>query len=328
MILTCPECATRYFVDDHKLGPAGRTVRCASCGNAWKTTAEEPLELTDAEPRTGKAGEPLSFKPLDGPVELTAPELPKAFRARAEQRRKLRDAAVSGVVWAGVACGFAGLLLGAYVFRVDVVKLYPRTASAYAMAGLPVNPTGLEFEGVKATPAPDGLAAVTVSGLIRNVEDSSSAPPPIRVAIVDKAGVKLANTVISLPATPLAPGQTRSFSVSLPDPDASAAGVDVAFALDLAPPRAPKARPAAKPAPAPLRVAQANAPVAVPAPTHAPAQASAPAPAAPVATRAKLRPAMGVEPRVATEEAKPLSAGDPYALDSIPGRTVSAAPHG
>ena len=32
MILTCPDCATSYFVDDSKIPADGRLVKCASCG--------------------------------------------------------------------------------------------------------------------------------------------------------------------------------------------------------------------------------------------------------------------------------------------------------
>ena len=35
MILTCPECATGYFVEDDQIRAAGRTVRCAACGARW-----------------------------------------------------------------------------------------------------------------------------------------------------------------------------------------------------------------------------------------------------------------------------------------------------
>jgi predicted Zn finger-like uncharacterized protein len=112
MILTCPECATRYFVEDQRLGGGGRTVRCASCGSAWKAQAEEPLELTlsaeeGAVARTN--GEPLSFRATEpeglAPQSLaavSAEELPKAFRAQVEQKRKVREAAATGIVWAGM----------------------------------------------------------------------------------------------------------------------------------------------------------------------------------------------------------------------------------
>src|SRR4051812_17830148 len=40
MILTCPECATSYFVDDSRIGPAGRTVKCSHCGARWTARPE------------------------------------------------------------------------------------------------------------------------------------------------------------------------------------------------------------------------------------------------------------------------------------------------
>jgi predicted Zn finger-like uncharacterized protein len=301
MILTCPECATRYFVEDQRLGTEGRTVRCASCGAAWRACAEEPLELTSDEHEGALArgpNEPRSFAPTESSkiADLSAPELPKAFRAKAKQRKRLREAAAAGVVWAGLVCAFGAVTFGAYVFRIDVVKMFPRAAGAYAMAGVPVNPTGLEFENVKAAAAPNGLAAVTVSARIRNVDDQPSSPPPVRVSLLDKTGAKIGTKLVTLPPGALAPGQTKSFSVALGDPYGKTADVALNFALELAPKPVKKTQVAAKKA----QVTQ---------------------------VKARLRPSVGVE-AVMAEEATPLGASDPFALDGAAGKAAASAPHG
>lgn len=316
MILTCPECATRYFVEDERLGVAGRTVRCASCGAAWKAQTEEPLELTATADEGALAHEASAEKPPEIAPEAAA--LPKSFRAKAEQQRKVRQAAAAGVVWGVMGAVFAVILGCAYAFRVDIVKLYPRAAGAFAMVGVPVNPTGLEFSNVRAQPAPDNLAAVTVSGVIRNVETQAKQAPPIRIALVDKAGAKIATRVLILSDARVAAGTSRKFEVSLPDPKASAADVDVTFAMDLLPKL--RARPVARPA--------AAAPHPAPAAAQS-LQAKAAAPASRPASAAAqgLRPPIGVKAMNAVE-ATPLAPGDPYALDTGAPKTLSASPHG
>jgi len=39
MIITCPNCQTKYEVADHAIGSAGRKVQCANCHQSWKATA-------------------------------------------------------------------------------------------------------------------------------------------------------------------------------------------------------------------------------------------------------------------------------------------------
>lgn len=351
MILTCPECTTRYFVEDSKLGPDGRTVRCANCGNSWHAEAEAPLELVSSA-EEGAVGR--SPGKAEDPAGRKAPELPKAFRAKVQQQRKVREAATAGVVWAGMVTGLASLLVAAYVFRVDVVKLYPSAAGAYALARVPVNPTGLEFDKVKGEPAPDGAKAITVSGVVRNVEDEPAAPPPLRVSLLDDKGKKLVTRVVRVPAATLAPGKSVAFSAVLPDPKAAADDVAVEFALDLQPKPGKAAAQAAKPAshgerrPTPALRPMATGP-------HGPArrpatqphasdghgdearkpsgdpaaQAPKPKPSAkPTAAHASEPQAASLEaqnaillrrsavPQPRAVEAKPLPANDPYSLDT------------
>jgi len=261
MILTCPSCATSYFTPDEAIGAGGRTVRCKSCRHTWRATLDEPLELSESS----TPGEPVSFAPRDEPepeslAETPAPELPKAFRARAEQQRRLRRAATHGVVWAGIASGFAALLASAWLFRVDVVEMAPRAAAAYAAVGLTVNPTGLDFEAISAKPLPNDPGKVLVSGALRNVRDDERVAPPVRVALLDAHGAEIGHSVIRIDAAPVLPGKVQGFAAVIPDPGARGQGVGVAFMLDESPraaaPAAPVAhtdtrRPPAAPAPAP-----------------------------------------------------------------------------
>ena len=40
MVVTCPNCRSRYAVDPLKIGPAGRTVECARCHHQWHQKVE------------------------------------------------------------------------------------------------------------------------------------------------------------------------------------------------------------------------------------------------------------------------------------------------
>ncbi len=284
MILTCPDCATRYSVPDQQLGPEGRTVRCAACGARWTARAEEPLELSpepvlDAAPAEEPAAAPT----------LAADELPKLFRDRAQAKLKERQAVATGVVWAGMAGVFALILGMTVILRQDVARIFPRAAGAYAMAGLPVNLVGLTIEGQHAQPTlMEGHAALTVTGALRNVRDFAITPPPLKISLLNPAGRPVA-VKIEYPSGSIPPGEARHFVVNMLDPPISATDVEIVFAPD-----APQRK--AVPAPA------------VPAPTklslRGAADVSAPAPAA----QGPLVPA------ITAQDAKPLPSSSPYAL--------------
>ena len=241
MILTCPECATSYFAADSAIGE-GRVVRCSSCGASWRALASRPLELT-VDPEAGAfAAEPPSpdeelFQ--TPPSELPGDILPKAFRARAQADRRMREAAVQGAVWAGMGASLALALVLAVVFRADVVRLWPSAAGAFAAVQLPVNPVGLTIEDVHAQPSlQDGHPALIVSGQVRNIRPTPVISPPLKVVLRDKDGRELADDTVAPPDGAVPPGQSRRFSLNLIDPPTGAASADIDFA-------AVKARPAA-----------------------------------------------------------------------------------
>jgi hypothetical protein len=278
-------------------------VRCANCGNSWR--AEPPGGLA-AAPGPAPAASAATIDPLLGtPDAADTPSrpapLPKLIRAEAEEKRKSREAVAAGVGWAALGAGFVALVLGAVLFRVDVVRLWPQTASAYAFARMPVNPTGLAIETVQGqTELIAGHAALSVTGVERNVETTPRLSMPLRVVLYDKAGKRLISAVSAPPQQPIAPGETKAFALHFIDPPPEGSSFVAEFAFDKVPPKA-----AAKGAPASaLRTERLTlrGPAGVP--------GAAPAPAAtPVAAIMQAKPA------------KALPADSPYAL------SAAASPH-
>jgi predicted Zn finger-like uncharacterized protein len=237
MILTCPDCATRYVVDDERIGPQGRAVRCAACGARWTAMPDEPEALAPAQPELEPAPEPavepdyteLAFEPQ----LLPADELPRAFRDKVHTQKRVRQAAATGAIWAGMLGVLALMIAGALVLRQDVAHLWPRTAGAYAMIGLPVNLVGLAIENQHAQPAlRDGHAAVVVTGALRNVLGRPVAAPPLRISLLNTAGKPVLVKIADPGGARIPPGEVRRFSIDVLDPPVSATDVEIGFVID------------------------------------------------------------------------------------------------
>ena len=254
MILTCPACATRYFVAVGAVGPQGKTVRCSGCSHRWTA-----MPQTDTEPEPSAAARvPM---PTTVAESTAAPEpeterapantAPRAFREKVVAKKTVRQAVVNGMVWAGIGTGFALLIAATLIFRVGVVRLAPRTASVYAALGMPVNPVGLVFEGVIAKPGlQDGHDALVISGTVRNIEKQPIAAPALAIRVLDKSGHAVLTRKADNDTGMIAPGQTHNFVVAVLDPPAAANDVEVAFA----PGRRTKSDHMASAAPAPVAV--------------------------------------------------------------------------
>ena len=261
MILTCPECATRYFVQDETLGAAGRTVRCTHCKSSWHATPtaeaqdRAPLELVldDEEGAVGRAPYDLDIEPAAAsaaatPADLPGEELPKLFRERVKRSERLRKAAAAGAVWGllGAAC-VAGLGAAA-VFRADVVRAWPQTASVYATVGLPVNVTGLVIEDAHVDQRfVEGRPSLVVRGAIRNVRGSPAETPPLKVTLMNAKGKAVKTEIARAGEAVIPAGATRYFVVDVSDPPSSVTQAEVRFLLDrkalkAAEPKAPALR--------------------------------------------------------------------------------------
>jgi predicted Zn finger-like uncharacterized protein len=278
MILTCPECATSYFVDDSRIPAAGRTVKCSSCGSRWLALpADDDPSAKTVSAKTTPVDAPAPADEAEAAFISTAPaKPPKAARSKGKVREKAkggRKAEIRIAMLAAVVL-LALLAAGLVVFRGQVVRLWPGAAAVYATIGLPVGPPGLVIEGVSAEPGfAFGRPVLSVTGQVRNTGDRTQAIPPMRIRLLDGSG-KLVAVKIARPQDPQAPaGSRRYFRIAFEDPPRGAHDLEVAFA--------PPAR-SGHPAEAPV-------PLASPPPS-------------------------ATTPGVAPQEAKPLAPGSPDAL--------------
>lgn len=232
MILTCPECATSYFVDDDRIPAAGRTVKCSSCGARWKAMPEgeaepefEPAPASVEVPAEVEAEEPVLAASDD--LEFVPSPATRRPGKKAKVKKEGSRAPVVGVVLIGVIAALAG---GLVVMRERVAAMVPKTAKAFAMVGLPVNELGLSFEAVTWRPTfLAGRPVMSMTGSIRNSRDHAINSPPIRISVLDGKKKALAVYELEMTNQRVPPGSVRYFAWNLPDPPRGAEHISIAF---------------------------------------------------------------------------------------------------
>ena len=234
MIVTCPSCETKYRVDGEALMARGGKVRCNSCAHVW--VVEEDA-LTLAEP----AGPPEAAAAEPGPEAAVAAESTRTFgsggakphkivRERAEQRRRKARLAAEGAAWTGIAAVLCVAMLGAWLFRGEIVTAFPASNAAYAMAGVAVNPYGLEVRELSASRGEgEDDGALIVEGVVHNVSGRDRRALPLNAALLDEDGAPLVEWVIVLESHDIEPGGAERFRTVLEDAPDAAAQIDVAF---------------------------------------------------------------------------------------------------
>lgn len=224
MILSCPECATSYFVDDLRIPRMGRMVKCTSCGARWRAFQER------GAPEEAPKDDLVVETPAPEPAETEIDFVPAPVKPAPKPEKKKQPLAVmiaAGVLVALALGGGAAVLL-----RQQIAGMFPGTAPLFSAIGLPVNTIGLVIEGVKSKPMLQGGRPVwSVTGAIRNVRDEPVSSPPIRLSLFDAENAEVATLVADALNARVPPGAVRYFAITMPDPPAGAKELQVRFEL-------------------------------------------------------------------------------------------------
>jgi predicted Zn finger-like uncharacterized protein len=129
------------------------------------------------------------------------------------------------------ACAaMAALVSALIIWRADVVRLMPQTASFYNMVGLDVNLRGLVFRDVKVTTETvEGKPVLVIEGVIVGDTRKTVDIPRLRFSVRDAQGAEIYAWNTVLEQTTLKPGDHAWFKSRLASPPAEGKSIDIRF---------------------------------------------------------------------------------------------------
>jgi len=193
--------------------PADRSFSSHIDGDDWQTMARQD-GYQDVDHEAGLARKSWFRKLL--------PQLPSR-----KPGRRMTGIAVAGPT----ACAAMGALVVALlIWRGDVVRLMPQTASFFRMVGLDVNLRGVQFKDVKiTTETVEGKTVLVISGVIVGQNRKPVDLPRLRFAVRDAQGAEIYAWNTVLDQTVLQPGERTAFKSRLASPPAEGKSIDIRF---------------------------------------------------------------------------------------------------
>lgn len=228
MILTCPECATRYQTDAALFMPEGRRVRCAKCGHIWFQAAPETeVDFAQEEPEPAPEEEPLPQRAAFAPA-MPQPAGQPAAHAPPRPRRLEQASLVVG--WLGLVAILSGIGWSAVHYRQEIASLWPQSSTLYAAVGMHVNTRGIDFADKSAhLETENGQDVLVITGNLVNITAHELTVPPIRVSLTDADRHEIYHWNFSPGVATLKPGESAPFHTRLSSPPATMKSIELRF---------------------------------------------------------------------------------------------------
>lgn len=248
MLIVCPSCASRYELDAAKLGPTGRTVRCAKCDTRWHVEPSAFPEAPSPEETQALLSEELEqAAAIDAEVSAVASEMqepdapepeptppprrrPPARKSRASASMARADAIRGLAVPLGVTALGLAIFTGLFWKRDMVVRAAPQLASLFEHLGLPVNVRGLRLTAIESGLVQDAQGRfLVVEGDVTNIAKGPTPMPLIEVSVKDAGGQTLYTWTTDPPRPSLDPSELVRFRARLASPPENGQSVQVRF---------------------------------------------------------------------------------------------------
>jgi predicted Zn finger-like uncharacterized protein len=259
MIISCPNCSTRFRLNADLLGDAGRNVKCAKCAHRWfaepnalsaepapaKAAPPPPARPPPAAPEEAIEEPPVEAEPPSSPVpestideENDVPSTPPPIPTEEEIARfqKQPPPSKSTLKWWILLLVVIALLVGSlFYYRRPVVAFYPPSAKLFMLFGLggDVLGSGLEIPDYKIASRLDGKdRVVLIKGEIKNTTKNVLDVPLLFGAIKDAKGTELRVWSFRTKEPRVLAGESVSYETEIRNPPRGGVNVSITFTTE------------------------------------------------------------------------------------------------
>lgn len=220
MILTCPNCTTRFLLSAFVLAPDGRKVKCTNCSETW-FQLPDPEEL-NAAPEEKPQDIPESVKPIPRGSSVPA----------------VRDDEDRGKISAGkiaIAAAVSLILLGGiFIAMKDIIMAaVPTTLPIYKTLGVvsTLPGEGLVFDRLQAVTSENSeTPMIFLSGSVINLSPLDVSVPNMLAELRGKDGQTIKAVLIKPPLDKIPAEDIMPFEAAFED-DGLASEIYVRFTL-------------------------------------------------------------------------------------------------
>jgi predicted Zn finger-like uncharacterized protein len=205
-------------------GQDAPVVDSPSISAGWPAEGEGPQPGSDSDWPSAARLDAEDHQEI--PITTHRERLARLFRLPSPAR--IPFMASAGLPTACAAMG--ALILALMIWRADVVRLLPQTATFYKMVGLEVNLRGLAFKDIKvSSETVDGKPVLVIEGTIIGETRKPVELPRLRFSVRDAQGAEIYawNAVLEQPL--LKPGERAHFKSRLASPPPEGRNIDVRF---------------------------------------------------------------------------------------------------
>jgi predicted Zn finger-like uncharacterized protein len=215
MIVSCPQCQTRFALQAAAFGGRPRQLKCGRCQHGWRQDPpqEKSIEsklLAKMEGRSAAGAAALSalstLLPMPGAGQ-PCDDLPYMPPFYVPLWRRLS-------FWIQVMIGVVALAAMLIFGRQTIAKLVPETRPLYAALGLHIHVSGegLKFQDVKSELRYDsGIMRLFIDGAIFNETQKSLIIPDVIAKAVGPDRTVAQSWILAIPMSTLGPGETVAF---------------------------------------------------------------------------------------------------------------------